>query len=160
MLSLLHPGCEKYGGQRCYSVIRLDSSCQRTARRAGNRHNFTRLLCDPVATGPQTPLHLSDEWLEKKAQQTPNKQKHTRTHRATRSKHSVWHGWCSLRGLDKWLLHGVKNSEKADVTLVLFSLASIGSEGRLWNTVFIQCSACEQQTPWLKLFLSAFPTCS
>lgn len=34
-------------------------------------------------------------------------------------------------GLDKWMLHSVKNSEKADVTLVLFSLASIGSEGRL-----------------------------
>lgn len=76
MLSLLHPGCEKYGGQRCYSVIRLDccaSSCQRTARRAGNRHNFTRLLCDPVATGPQTPLHLSDS-------STNTKQTETQTH--------------------------------------------------------------------------------
>lgn len=61
MLSLLHSGCEKYGGQRCYTVIKLDLYCQHSARRAGNRHNFTRLPCDPVATGPQTPLHLSDE---------------------------------------------------------------------------------------------------
>lgn len=34
-------------------------------------------------------------------------------------------------GLDKWMLRAVKNSEMADVTLVLFSLASIGREGRL-----------------------------
>lgn len=79
MLSLLHPGCEKYGGLRCYSVIRLDccaSSCQCTARRAGKRHNFTRLPCDPVATGSPPPLHLSDTvcWSsQRKAQLTPNR---------------------------------------------------------------------------------------
>lgn len=118
MLSLLHPGCEKYGGLRCYSVNRLDccgSSCQRTARRAGNCHNFTRLPCDPVAAGPRTPLHLLDVaavWRNKKVQQTPNKQKtSTRTHALARKEgNDVWTDACAAftMGLQKWLPKIVK----------------------------------------------------
>lgn len=130
MLSLLHPGCEKYGGQRCYSVIRLDcfaSSCRRTARRAGNRHNFTRLPCDPVATGPQMPVHLSDVSAAKEKKRLNKHQTNRLTHGSLNTQSDMDDVHYGIKSTP----HGVTNSEKADVTSVLFSLASIGSEGRL-----------------------------
>lgn len=65
--------------------------------------------------------------------------KNTAQTEAHRCKHSEQQGLNTLSdmermftaGLDKWMLRAVKNSEMADVTLVLFSLASIGREGRL-----------------------------